>query len=162
MQQKADEFRCCPKEIFTAEISAPQTHPELFLPEADGKAFLVYGFCQFMTGSSCQVPWFLHTPLAIGKCCWHCDLFGAAPGQDLPHCCSADLQNPPDQPLFVNGIPDAVLSALIEYIQALSVRVLYIKDIPYILSSSSPDLLVLFVLFLDQILAQSFMPTCSE
>lgn len=72
------------------------------------------------------------------------------------------MQNWSDQPLFVNGIPDAVLSVFIQYIQALSVTVPYVKDIPYILPSSFPDLLVLFVLFLDQILAQSFMPTCSE
>lgn len=99
--------------------------------------------------NSWQVPWFLHTPLATGSCSWDWEL-------------SADKQNSPDQPLFVFGIPDAVLSVLIQYIQPLSVRVLYLKDIPYILPSSFPDLLVLSVLFLDQILALSFMPTCSE
>lgn len=48
----------------------------------------------------------------------------ADPGQDLLHGCSADMQNSPELPLFVNGIPDAVLSVLIQYTQALSVRVL--------------------------------------
>lgn len=53
-----------------------------------------------------------------------------------------------------------MLIVLIQYTQTLSV--LHLKDIPYILPSWFPDLLVLSVLFLDQILAQSFMPTCSE
>lgn len=149
-----------PKTWLTAEPSAPQTLPKkrLFFPavcRADWEVFLLYGFSQFITDkllTGAQV--FTHSP---GN--WKM-LLGLRPLRKRG--CSADLQNSPHQSLFVNGISDAVLSVSIQYIQALSARVLHLKDIPYILPSSFPDLLVLSVLFLDLILAQNFMPACSE
>lgn len=157
-RNKGDEFRCCPKDSVHSWTLSTQAHPELSSPEvcpADWKIFLLYGFCQFMSDKLLTGALVLtHFP---GN--WKL-LLGLRPLRSYG--CSADIQNSPDQPLFVNGIPDAVFSVLIQYIQALSVRVLHLKYIPYILPSAFPDLLVLSVLFLDLLLAQSSMPTCSE